>query len=139
MVERGRRDHPGERAEGQPHLLDGVEERLLVLLQVAVVGQRQALQRGEEAREVADEAAGLAPGQLGDVGVLLLRQHRGAGGEGVVEAGEAELLARPQHPLLAQARQVHAEQAEVEQRLGDEVAVADGVEGVLEHGGEAQP
>ena len=52
---------------------------------------------------MADEAAGLAPGQLGDVGVLLLRQHRRARGVGVVEAQEAELLGRPQDDLLAQA------------------------------------
>ena len=32
------------------------------------------------------EPARLAPGQLGDVGVLLLGQHRAAGGVGVVEA-----------------------------------------------------
>ena len=47
---------------------------------------------------------GLAPGQLGHVGVLLLRQHRAAGGVGVVEHAEAELLARPQHQLLAHPR-----------------------------------
>ena len=35
-------------------------------------------------------------------------------------------------------RQVHAEQGEVEQRLGDEVAVAHRVEGVLERRGEAE-
>ena len=34
---------------------------------------------------MADQAAGLAPGELGDVGVLLLREHRAPGGVGVVE------------------------------------------------------
>ena len=43
--ERGRGDHARQRAEGQADLVDGVEQRLLVLLQVAVVGERQALQR----------------------------------------------------------------------------------------------
>ena len=38
------------RGEGEAHLVDRVEQRLLVLLQVAVVRERQALQRGEEAR-----------------------------------------------------------------------------------------
>ena len=53
--------------------VDGVEDRLLVLLQVAVVGEREALERGQQTGEVADKATGLAAGELGDVGVLLLR------------------------------------------------------------------
>ena len=83
-------------------------------------------------------AAGLAPGQLGDVGVLLLRHHRRAGGVAVVEAGEAELVARPQHPLLAHAGQVDGDQGQVEERLGHEVPVGDGVEAVVEDAGEAE-
>ena len=113
--ERRRGDHPGHRRQAERHLPDRVEQRLLVLLQVAVVRQRQALQRHQQAGEVADQPAGLAAHQLGDVGVLLLRQHRRAGGVGVVEAGEAELVAGPQHPLLAHPGQVDAEQGEVEQ------------------------
>jgi hypothetical protein len=46
----------------------GVEDRLLVLLQVPVVGQRQRLQGRQQPGEVADEAAGLAARQLGDIG-----------------------------------------------------------------------
>ena len=34
--------------QGQAHLVDGVEERLLVLLEVAVVRERQPLERGEQ-------------------------------------------------------------------------------------------
>ena len=85
-----------------------------------------------------DQPARLAPGQLGHVGVLLLRQHRAARGVGVVERAEAELLGGPQHQLLAQAREVHAEQRDVEQRLGHEVAVRDGIERVLEAAVEAE-
>ena len=119
-------------------LLDRVEQRLLVLLEVPVVGQGQALERDQQPGQVADQAPGLAPGQLGHVGVLLLGQHRAARGPGVGQAQEAELGARPQHDLLADAGQVDAEQGQVEQRLGHEVAVADRVEGVLEGAGEAR-
>ena len=69
--------------------VDLVEHRLLVLLQVAVVRQRQALERGEQAGEVADEPAGLAAGELGDVGVLLLRHDARPRGVGVVAAGRS--------------------------------------------------
>ncbi len=61
------------------------------------------LEGGEERSEVADQPAALAAGEFGDVGVLLLGQHRRAGGVGVVESGEPELLRRPQHPFLADA------------------------------------
>ena len=84
------------------------------------------------------ETAGLSPQQLGHVGVLLLREHGAAGGEGVVEMDETELLGRPQRQLLAQPGEVDAQEGQVEERLGHEVPVADGVQGVLEPAGEAQ-
>ena len=85
----------------------GVEDRLLVLLEVAVVGERQALHDGEQRDQVADRAAGLAAHQLGDVGVLLLRHQARAGRVGVGELDEAELGGRPEHELLGEPRQVH--------------------------------
>ena len=129
---------PRDRAEREAALVERVEQRLLVLLQVAVVRERQALERGEEPGEVADEPAGLAPRQLGDVGVLLLREHRRTGAVGVGEAQEAELLAGPQHDLFAEPRQVHLRERGHEQRLGDEVAVGHRVERVVEPLGEPE-
>ena len=78
------------RSEG----VDRVEDRLLVLLQVPVVRERQALERGQQPGEVADQPAGLAAGQLGDVRVLLLRHDRRAGRVGVVERGPSRTRAR---------------------------------------------
>ena len=88
-------DHAGHRRQQHEQLVDRVEERLLVLLQVPVVGQRQALERGQQPGQVADQPAGLAAGELGDVGVLLLRHDAGPGRPGVVERGEAELVGAP--------------------------------------------
>ncbi len=133
-----RREQPGDRAQREPALVERVEQRLLVLLEVAVVGEREALERGQEPGEVADQAAGLAARELGDVGVLLLRQHRRPGAVRVGEAEEAELLAAPQHDLLAQTRQVHLGERGDEQRLGHEVAVGHRVERVVEPAGEAE-
>ena len=95
-------EQPRHRAEREPVLVERVEERLLVFLEIAVVRERQTLERGEEAGEVADEPARLAAGELGDVGVLLLGQHRRTGAVRVGQAQEPELLARPQHDLLAE-------------------------------------
>ena len=61
-------DHPVDREEGQSGGVDGVEERLLVLLEIAVVGERESLQDGQQRDQVADRAAALAAHQLGHVG-----------------------------------------------------------------------
>ncbi|CVN93909.1 Uncharacterised protein [Streptococcus pneumoniae] len=102
-------DHPGDGGQQQLEGVRGVEDGLLVLLQVAVVGQRHALERGQQPREVADEAAGLAAGQLGDVRVLLLRHDRGPRGVRVVQRHEARLLGGPEDDLLRDAGQVDAD------------------------------
>ena len=82
--------------------------------------------------------AGLAAGQLGHVRVLLLRHDRRPGRVGVVDLGPAELVRRPEHDLLTEPGQVHAEQRRGEAELGGEVPVADRVDRVAERGGEAQ-
>ena len=118
---------------GQQHLElgDRVEHGLLVLLQVAVVRERQALERGEQAGEVADQAARLAARELGDVGVLLLRHDRRPGRERVVQLHEAELARRPEDDLLGEAREVDADLAVDEGELGDDVAARGRVDRVL--------
>ena len=131
-VELDRREEARHGRQAQRDLVDRVEEGLLVLLEIAVVGERKALEGGEQAGEVADQPTRLAAHELGDVGVLLLRHHRAAGRERIVERGEAELVRCPEHELLADARQVEAHHREGEQRLGDEVAVRHRVEAVLE-------
>ena len=95
-----RGDLPGERRQQHLEGVHGVEDRLLVLLEVAVVGQRQRLQGGQQPGEVADQPAGLAAGELGDVGVLLLRHDARPGRVAVVEPHEAELPGRPEDDLL---------------------------------------
>ena len=81
---------------------------------------------------------GLAPGQLGHVRVLLLRHDRGAGRVGVVDLHPAELGRGPEHDLLAEPGQVHAEQRRREAELGREVTVAHRVHRVLRGAVEAQ-
>src|SRR5690606_24787555 len=83
-----------------------------------------------QAGEVADEPAGLAAGQLGDVRVLLLRHDRRAGGEGVVQGHEGELLRVPDDDLLGDPGDVHADHRGDEGELGDEVAGGGAVDGV---------
>ena len=137
-VELDRGHHAVERQQRQPDGVAGVEERFLVLLEVLVVGQRQPLEGRQEPREVPEQPTGLAPGQLGHVGVLLLWQHRRAGREGVVEYDEAELVGRPEDDLLAEPREVDAEERQAKEGLGDEVPVGHDIDRVLEPGGEPE-
>ncbi len=77
-VEAHARDHPARGRERQLERVDRVEQVLLVLLQVLVVGQRQRVHHAVERRQVPDDARRLRAQQLGRVGVLLLRHDRGA-------------------------------------------------------------
>ena len=125
---------------GQAHL-DGVyaiEDALLVLLHILVVGQRNALEGGEQGDEVAVDTTRLAADQLGHVGVLLLGHDGGAGGVGVGELHELELPAGPQNDLLREAGEVHHQEGAGGYELHREVAVGDAVQGVEDDAVEAQ-
>ena len=138
VVERERRDHAREGRQQDRELVDLVEDRLLVLLQVAVVREREALERGEQAGQVADETPGLAARELGDVRVLLLRHDARPRGVGVVQAHEAELLGRPEDDLLGEPREVDGEHRGDEGELGDDVARGGAVDRVLDRTVEPQ-
>ena len=117
------REHRGHDFERRQERRFGVEERGLVLLQIAVIGEGQAFQRNEHADEGADGAAGAAARELGDVGVLLLRHDAGAGGKGIGQRDEAELRGGPEHQLLGEARDVDHREGRGAEVVDDEVAV----------------
>ena len=88
LVHAQRGDRAGHHLERVAQRARRVEDRLLVFLEIAVVGERQALQHREQRHEVADRAARLAAHELGHVGVLLLRHQARAGRVGVGELDE---------------------------------------------------
>ena len=123
-------DEDGHPLEPEADVAAGVEDRRLVLLQVAVVRERQALDRREQPGEAPDRRSRLAAHELGDVRVELLRHHRRSGRRVLGQLHETELGRRPEHDLLAHSRQVaeeHRGRVEVVER---EVAVRDGVDRV---------
>ena len=70
-------NHAGHRRQHDQQLVDGVEDRLLVLLKIPVVArERQPLQSREKSSQVADQASGLAASQLSNIRILLLRHGR---------------------------------------------------------------
>ena len=126
------------RRQQQVQLCHRVDDRFLVLLQIAVVRQWQALEGGHQAGEVADQTARLASHELRDVRVLLLRHDRGAGGPGIGERDVPVLRGAPVDNLLGQSRHVHRDLCEDEGRLGGEVAGGGAVQGVIRRGVEAE-
>ena len=130
--------HAGHRRHAQLQRIGGVEQRLLVLLHVLAIGQRQALQHGAEGHERSHDAAGLAACQLGGVGIALLRHDRAAGGEGIRQRDEAERRRAPDHDLFRQARQMDGGHRGRGNEFHDVVAVRHGIERVQHWPIEAQ-
>ncbi len=123
-------EHPLGRVEAALDRLDRVEQRLLVLLHVLAVGQRQRVHRPQQREEVGGDARALGAQQLGRVGVLLLRHDRGARGERLVELAEAELRGAPDDDLRAEPREVHRADRGGRQVVEHEVAVRGAVDRV---------
>ena len=88
------------------------------------------MQDPDERRQRARDPRRLRPQQLGRVGVLLLRHDARAGGEVVGGLAEAELLARPEHDLAAEPREVGRADGGRVEVVEREVAVGDRVDRV---------
>ena len=80
LVDGPSRNHSGHNGQALHERMGGIERALLVLLQVLIIGERQALHGHEQLHQVAVHATALAADKLGKVGVLLLRHDRRAGG-----------------------------------------------------------
>ena len=137
-VDRQRADQAGH--DPERGLVDGdrVEQRRDALLEVALVGQRQALEQGQAAGQLPDDAGSAATDQLGRVRVLLVGHHRAAGRERVGDAHEPEPRVRPPGDLLGQPAQVDHAERDGRQGLDHEVAIRDGVERVRADAVEAE-
>ena len=77
------RDHSVGGGERELERVNGVEQVLLVLLEVLVVGEREGVHYTVQPAQMRDDARGLRAQQLGCVGVLLLGHDRGARAPGV--------------------------------------------------------
>ena len=130
--------HGREDLQGAQQGIGRLEQGHLVLLQVAVVGQGEALQQGEHGRQVPGDAGRLGPGQFGQVGVALLGHDGRSRRETGRQLDEAELGAGPEHYLLGQAREVHQTGGGSSNELDHEVAAGDGVHRVGRDAAEAQ-
>ena len=126
-------DHGNEHLQAHLHSVHRIEDGLLILLHILVVGQGQTLQGGEQAHQVAVDTTGLATNQLCHVGILLLGHDGRAGGEGVAQLHELKLPAGPQNDLLGETAQVHHENGDAAHKLQAEIPVGNAVDGVSCH------
>ena len=65
-------DHGGIDREDLESGINGIKESHLILLEIPVVGKGQTFAHSEQSVEGSGEAGSLAPGQLADIGILLL-------------------------------------------------------------------
>ena len=128
----------GHRRQQHLQLRHRVEDRFLVLLQIAVVGQRLGFQRGQQPGQIADQPSTLAPGKFGDVGVLLLRHDRAARRPRVMQRDITEFRGAPQDDVFGQPGQVDRDHRQDERGLGGEIPGRSGVHRVVGCRGEAE-
>ncbi len=125
------------RREHERNKFDG-KDRLLGLLHVLIVGERQAFELQRDGLRGAVDASDLGADELGEVGIFLLRHGAGAGGEGLGQGDEIELRGGEERDLFGETAEVKADEGEGLQVLENEIAVAGGVDGVGCGGCEAE-
>ena len=126
-------------AQAELERVDRVEQRLLVLLEVLVVGERQPVEHAVQRRRAATTTRGaLARSSSAASGFFFCGMRLEPEREGVGHLAEAELLARPEHDLAAELRQVGGAGGGGAEVVEHEVAVRHRVERVLGDAAEAE-
>ena len=125
------RQHCRHEPRRGPHGVGGVEQPLLVLLQIPVIGHRQPFEQREQRHQVPENPAGFAARELGDIRVFLLGHERGAGGVGVGDPDEMKFRAGPEDDVLGKPGEVRGEQRAGGAEFDGKIPVAHRVHGIL--------
>lgn len=119
-------------------LIMGVEERLFVLLQIALIARGKALQRDEQREERGRDAAGFPADQFPGIGIFFLRHQAAAGGIFVGQDEETETRRGEEDHVLGEAREMAREDGESEKIIESEIAATDGIQAIARDAGEAK-
>ena len=112
--------------------------RLLRLLHVFIVGQRQSFQLQRDGLRRAVDAAHFGADQLRQVGILLLRHGARSGRKRLRQNDKSKLRRREKRDLFGKPAQVQPNKSQRLQILENEVAIAGGVHGVRRRRRESQ-
>ena len=101
-----RRRHSRHCRDAELEQVVRLEHRLLVVLHILRISERQALHRDHQCNVGAQDSTGMTAHKLCCVGIALLRHDRTAGRPLVRKRHETKGLRRPDHDLLRHAAQV---------------------------------
>src|SRR6266568_6597247 len=118
--------------------IDGIEERLLIFLKIAIIRGGKRFQHRQDRDQISIKPAGLAARQLRHIGILLLRHQARAGGKSVAELHETEFARAPGDQIFAQTREMHSDHRQAKKKLDRKIAIADGIDTVLARPGKAE-
>src|SRR5208282_4243188 len=104
-------------------------------LEIALITGGETLQRGEEGKEGARDATGLAAQKLPGIRILFLRHEAAAGGKLVGENGVGKFLRSKENEILGEAREMRGDSGECKEVVERKIAIADGIQAV---GGDAR-
>ena len=138
LVEDHGADHAGERGKEHFQRVDLIEYGFLVFLKITRISGGQALQRGEQTGQIANETAGLASCEFRDIRVFLLRHDGRSSGISVVKAHEREFLGVPDDDFFRQPTDVDTCHGRNECEFGDQITAGGTVDGVRGHLGETK-
>ena len=133
LVDGPGRNHSGHNGQALHERMGGIERTLLVLLQVLVISERQALHGHEQLHQVAIDSAALTADELSKIGILLLRHDGRTGGVGVGKRDKAKFGTRPQHDFLGKTRQMHRHDGAGVMQIEQEITVGNRIERVGNH------
>src|SRR5208337_2714416 len=95
----------------------------LILLQVAVIGERKSLNQRQHSRKPAEDRRGSSPDQFQRIRVLFLGHQAAARRVGIRELHKAESRRGVNDQVLSPAAKVNHDEGASEEKLRDEVPV----------------
>src|SRR5207245_3340380 len=108
-----------------------IKQYFLVLLEIAIVGGRQRLQRGQDRDQVSVKPTDFAASQLCHIGILFLRHQARPGRKPFTELDEIKFDRAPDDQIFAHAGEMHSNHRETKKKFANEVTIANRIETVL--------
>ena len=123
-------EHPCKQRQAALRRVNGIEYQLFVLLHILIICKGNAFHRGQQGHERPVDSSCLAPHQLRDIRVFLLRHDAASRAVRVVDLHELILIGVPDNNLLRKTAQVHHHRGHCREQLDQVVPVGHGIHAV---------